>query len=93
MPFALKGLDVAIFSVFGELGLKVSVRPMIQLDDDDFRDPYENDDYDMDPEDMEEASDKARRKHLLPRFGKFVGVGHNKWYEREDAQDTVSALL
>jgi hypothetical protein len=29
MPFALKGIDVAVFSVFRSLGLKVSVRPIL----------------------------------------------------------------
>ena len=29
MPFALKGIDLAVFSVFRSLGLKVIVRPML----------------------------------------------------------------
>jgi hypothetical protein len=29
MPFALKGIDVAVFSVFRSLGLNVSVRPIL----------------------------------------------------------------
>jgi hypothetical protein len=29
MPFALKGIDVAVFSVFRSLGLKVGVRPIL----------------------------------------------------------------
>jgi len=29
MPFALKGIDVAVFSVFRSLGVEVSVRPIL----------------------------------------------------------------
>lgn len=38
MPYALKGIDVALFSVFKSLGLEVKVRPV--LDPEDF-DEYE----------------------------------------------------
>ncbi|KAL3419488.1 oxidoreductase [Phlyctema vagabunda] len=36
LPFALKGIDVAVFSVFKALGLMPSIRPI--LDNDNFRD-------------------------------------------------------
>jgi len=44
MPFALKGIDVAIFSVFSDLGLSVLVRPMILLEDEEYYDGEEKKD-------------------------------------------------
>jgi hypothetical protein len=48
MPYALKGIDVALFSVVKSLGLKVSVRPLL--------DPREMEDYDESVYDQYESS-------------------------------------
>jgi hypothetical protein len=45
MPYALKGIDVVIFSVFQRLGLQISVLPVMEDGDDD-------DDYDEDLPEM-----------------------------------------
>ena len=48
MPFALKGRDVTIFSVFRSLGLTVKIRPLLKGSEDLLKpeEDYENDEED-----------------------------------------------
>jgi len=73
MPFALKGIDVAIFSVFSDLGLEVLVRPMVML---------ENEEEDEEEDDEEDEMVLASTKIEGPRIGQFIGItGYNQVYE------------
>ncbi|TVY40821.1 hypothetical protein LOCC1_G004633 [Lachnellula occidentalis] len=48
MPFALKGIDVAIFTAFRNLGLQLSVLPVLQDASSDDEDIYDSATYDSD---------------------------------------------
>ncbi|TVY33603.1 hypothetical protein LSUB1_G007087 [Lachnellula subtilissima] len=64
MPFALKGIDVAIFSVFLKLGLKVSVRPVLQ-DKNNSDDEYSD----------EDIYDSDESQHVLSKHERTQNVG------------------
>ena len=87
MPYALKGIDVALFSVFKSLGLKVSVRPVLDpkgLDgyDESRYDQYERSFYNWDRhtgngryEDPEKWENRLTEKEFAKRRGVRTRAG------------------
>lgn len=69
MPFALKGIDVVIFSVFLKLGLKVRVLPVLQDDSvEEYSDEemtYDSDDSDVNPHASQRTAPERKRAQLM----------------------------
>lgn len=78
MPYALKGIDVALFSVFKSLGLKVSVRPVL--------DPIEFHDYDKSRYDQYESSFYKWDWHTGDRKYHDLGKWENRLTKEEFAR-------
>ncbi|KAF1969278.1 hypothetical protein BU23DRAFT_591683 [Bimuria novae-zelandiae CBS 107.79] len=74
-PGVLKGVDMAVYSVFLAIGLHISVRPVLEFS---LRDEYD-DYYDMDDEDP--ATDDCAEKNFIGRQLKSLVVSDAGGYE------------
>ena len=87
MPYALKGVDATLFSVFHALGMTVIVRPILG---NDAWEEYDEDAYDGDESDPDDWSEKWEERKAVTRVGKeftSIIVADERSEEGEDPSE------
>lgn len=93
MPYALKGIDVAIFAVFRALGLRVIVRPIIENGDifiewDEMQ--LENRSYDSELDECFEDEENEETQPVTRVGNRFLGLTLNSTQYEDENPDDVS---